>query len=389
VTHHGPRAGKPLRILHVDHARVLGGAARSILELAVAQRERGDDVTVAVGRAGEFSAALSAAGVPWISMDWPIRAVETSLRTGPVGLAAGFLSLVRAARSVQRVMRATTPDLVVAHSRKSQIAASIGMALSRAPLVWHLHDPVPPRAVVRVPFRILGLRANLAVALTQWQRDEFAEAHIPPRGTPVVVGNGVDIRPLEVLAPAWPIRRGVPVVGFIGSVSAWKAPHLVVDAAALVPAEMATFRLFGSLQFPETEAAYGASFERLLAASPARDRIAWRGQTATAADAFREIDILVHCSTTPEPFGRVLVEAMASGRGIIAFRFGSPTELLDDTCATFATTPDAEGIAGAIRALVGDPHMTQERIDHARLRASAHRPAVLAARLDSLCRDLL
>ncbi len=62
------------------------------------------------------------------------------------------------------------------------------------------------------------------------------------------------------------------------------------------------------------------------------------------------IDILVHTSTAPEPFGRVLVEAMASHRPIVAFRRGSTTSVLGDQTALFASTDRVEDVADARRA---------------------------------------
>lgn len=66
------------------------------------------------------------------------------------------------------------------------------------------------------------------------------------------------------------------------------------------------------------------------------------------------IDILVHTSTKPEPFGRVLVEAMAAHRPIVAFRRGSTTSILSDRTALFAGTDRVEDVAASVERLLTD-----------------------------------
>src|SRR5437870_4718334 len=110
-----------MRILHVDHSPVLGGAERSVLELARAQQARGHHVRVAVGRSGPFTAALEAAGVAWTDLRWPPEYVFAPNASPVWRMARGAGAAVQAAWLLRRLICRWRPDVVQAHTRKSQL----------------------------------------------------------------------------------------------------------------------------------------------------------------------------------------------------------------------------------------------------------------------------
>ena len=139
-----------MRILHVDHTPVFGGAERSVLQLAAAQRARGDDAVVATGQPGPFSKALEAAGVPWIDMRLPDGYVLATATTPLLGMIARLPAFLRSARRLRSVSRAARADVVQVHTRKAQLLSSIAFLGTKTPVVWHLRDDVPPRRVARL-----------------------------------------------------------------------------------------------------------------------------------------------------------------------------------------------------------------------------------------------
>src|SRR5207253_6282469 len=65
-------------------------------------------------------------------------------------------------------------------------------------------------------------------------------------------------------------------------------------------------------------------------------RVGLVGHQADPARALRALDVVVHASTRPEPFGRVIVEGMACGRAVVAIRDGGAAELFDDGVTALA-----------------------------------------------------
>jgi len=67
-------------------------------------------------------------------------------------------------------------------------------------------------------------------------------------------------------------------------------------------------------------------------------------------------DVVCHTSRVPEPFGLVVIEAMAQARPVIATRGGGPSEIFaDDSQGLLVSPDDAAGLAAAITTLVDDP----------------------------------
>ena len=72
----------------------------------------------------------------------------------------------------------------------------------------------------------------------------------------------------------------------------------------------------------------------------------------------RSLDIVVHASTQPEPFGMVIIEAMACGRAVIASQAGGAAELFVDGEDALAHPPgDATALARQIERLARDPEL--------------------------------
>lgn len=373
-----------MRILHVDHSPLQGGAERSVLELARAQISMGHQVRVAVGRAGTFSGALSAAGVDWRDLEWSERYVNATRVGRSSDLAAALPDAALAAASLRRLVTRWDPDVVQAHTRKAQLVASVALTGVRTSLVWHLRDDMPDRPPLRASIGVAMRRAHHAVALSEWLAHSYASRGALPRSGRIgIVPSGVDASRLATLPTPWLDGRRAPVVGFVGQIAAWKAPHLLVDAAEQLAGVGATFRIIGDVWFPAAEQGYGRWLRKRVDASPSREVVEWLPATARPEEAFDAIDILVHTSVKPEPFGRVLVEAMAARRPIVALLRGSALELLDESCAVFAASANGAAIAAALGALLADGARARELAARASERAGRYSPAAVAARMEA------
>src|SRR5439155_5676709 len=79
------------------------------------------------------------------------------------------------------------------------------------------------------------------------------------------------------------------------------------------------------------------------------------------ADVYRALDVVVHASTMPEPFGRTIVEAMSCGRAVIVSRAGGAVELFEDEQNALGVQPnDSEALSAAILRLINDPSLRNQ-----------------------------
>jgi glycosyltransferase involved in cell wall biosynthesis len=101
-------------------------------------------------------------------------------------------------------------------------------------------------------------------------------------------------------------------------------------------------------------------------------RVGFTGFVERPAAVMRALDVVVHASTDPEPFGLVIAEGLACGRAVIVSAEGGAAELIDDGVDAIGIRPgDSTALARAIDRLAGDPSL-RERLGAA-ARASAVR----------------
>jgi glycosyltransferase involved in cell wall biosynthesis len=161
----------------------------------------------------------------------------------------------------------------------------------------------------------------------------------------------------------------------MGQFSRWKAPHLIIDLAeSLSDHPQVRFAIVGGVWFKHSNDGYGQWLQERLENSPARDRIDLL-TTRSPAQALASMDVLVHTSAEPEPFGRVIVEAMMAHRPVVAFRRGGPSEILDDETGVFAKGFDTDALGAAVRSVIDDRSAAQVRAAAAANAADRFTPA--------------
>lgn len=60
------------------------------------------------------------------------------------------------------------------------------------------------------------------------------------------------------------------------------------------------------------------------------EHITFTGYRTDIPELMRSVDIIVHQSTRPEPFGLVVIEAMASGKPVVAMKEGGPLDIISE-----------------------------------------------------------
>jgi len=174
-----------------------------------------------------------------------------------------------------------------------------------------------------------------------------------------------------------------PIVGYLGNVASSKGAHVVVDVAErLADRPNVRFVIVGDVWFPHADRGYGSRLRARMRDSPAGDRVAWL-ETRSPREAMSAIDVLLHPSVEPEPFGRVLVEAMIARRPIVAVGHGGPAEILDGSTAKLTPPGDLDALAAAIRCVVDDRSASSAMADRARVLADEFEPMRIAKAMDA------
>jgi glycosyltransferase involved in cell wall biosynthesis len=327
-------------VLFVSYAGVLGGAERVLLD-AVTRMEQA--VTVACPE-GPLAEALRAAG---------IEHAPVAERPLEVGLAhmAGVAGL---ARDIRRLK----PEFVVAWGARAVLAARLE---SRPWLAVH-HDLLP-KGAIRAVVKAASKDANGVAAASHAIAKQIG-------GDPTVLHPGVD---LERFHPR-PPPQGPPRALVLGALVGWKRPELALEIAQRLPNVRITI---AGATLPGDDGRVEAELR-----AHAGPNVEIAGSIEDVPGALAEHHLLLHCADE-EPYGMVLVEALAAGRPVVAPNGGGPREILAEG---LYPPGDAEAAAAEIEAALADPEAPararQRAVEHFDVRASTRRleSAIDAAR---------
>jgi glycosyltransferase involved in cell wall biosynthesis len=354
------------RVLFVNPGLDLGGAEHSLLLLLGALPALGVEPAVAVFGDGQFRSAVERLGVPTVPLAVPARLRRASRYALPArlaGAAALAAYTVPTALRLARLARRVRADLVHSNGLKAHVLAGLAGRLIGRPVVWHLRD-FPPAGLVGALFRAAGRRLPaliLAYSEAVASAIRFPDSHGP---RVIALHNAVDLERFRPRAVGNRVRAELglgpetPLVGMIAHLTPWKGHEdfLAIARAVRDASPEARFLVVGGPVYETAgHAGYAESLRRRAAELGVADHVLFLGARDDVPDVLAALDLLVHCPTAPEPFGRVLAEAMAAGRPVVAARSGGIPEIVRDGMDGYLVAPrDLASFARAVVRLLGD-----------------------------------
>jgi glycosyltransferase involved in cell wall biosynthesis len=144
----------------------------------------------------------------------------------------------------------------------------------------------------------------------------------------------------------------------VGNIREWKGQHVVLQALAAMPAEQrdALFVAFAGAMTPEDHD-FMRGLERTVAAGGLGPHVAFLGARDDIPDLLNAADIALHASIRREPFGLVVVEAMALGKPMVAANSGGPAEVITPESGVTHDPQHPEQLAAILTRLVADPEL--------------------------------
>jgi glycosyltransferase involved in cell wall biosynthesis len=327
---------------------LLGGLDRRRFtpSLVLAERKPGLQLDATPLRLVDMSVVSSLPSRPGASR--PVRALIAVAGTAPLAL-----RVVR----IGRLLRTERPELVyLANGVGPHLATVLAAARAGIPIVCHLKGFRQVRRLDRWASR----RVAVAVGMTATLVDFYQARGLRPQHFDVVP-DGIDVAGFatgggQALRARLGIASDVPVVGIVGHIQPWKGQALVLDAVARARRTVPALACLVVGGVHRDGATYGAELQRRASAPDLAGHAHFLGAREDVGACMDAMDVVLHASVTPEPFGRVVLEAMAAGRPVIAPAEGGPREIVDDGETGLLVPPrDADALATAIVTLVIDP----------------------------------
>lgn len=382
-----PAGSKP-RVVFLDHVAQLSGAELALLRLLPSMTEIEPHVVLAED--GPLVARFREAGVSCEVL--PINPRTGALRKDRVSRGLPFVSIADTATYAWRVgrrLRQLQADIVHTNSLKAHLYGGLAARLAGRPQVWHTRDRIAPDylpaaavQLVRTAVRYLptAVIANSSATLATLHFEKGPHRVLP---SPVVVNDPV-VSSRRVASP-----HDRFTVGVVGRLAPWKGQDVFLRAfAAAFPDGPEQAVIIGSAMFGEDD--FADTLRTLATELGIADRVRFTGFLDDVRTELAGMDVLVHCSIVPEPFGQVVIEGMAASLPVVAARAGGPAEIIrDGETGLLTTMGDVAELSAALRSLAGDAELRRRLATAGRIASEQYAPELIARQLTELYAEVL
>ncbi len=275
---------------------------------------------------------------------------------------------LRALLDLRRRFRAERPAIVHTHSSKAGILGRLGASLAGVPAIvhtvhgWGFHpgQPPPVRAFYVALERLAARATSRLVAVSRANAETGARARIAPAAAFRVIRSGVELARFRDAAGSGAFRAelgigpGVPLVGMVACLKPQKLPVDFVRVAARVAEKFpaAVFVLAG-------DGVLRPAVEEAAARAGLGDRFRLLGWRDDPERIVGDLDVLV-LTSLHEGLPRVVPEAMAAGRPVVATAVdGTPEAVTDGVTGFLAPPGDVVGLADRVARLLGDADLRE------------------------------
>jgi glycosyltransferase involved in cell wall biosynthesis len=372
------------RVVFLDHCAKLSGAELALLRLLKGATSIEPHVILAED--GPFVELLQESGISTEVLPLPpdVANLSRGQLQSPWRVVRGGSAMAGYVARLTRRLRRLHPDLVHANSLKSGLYGSMAARAARIPVVWHLRDrlsddnypafqaTVMRRCATSMPDAVIANSSATAKLLRR-------------RKAPIwVIPSPVDIVPMPRL------QDDSPVVGIVGRLAPWKGQHIFLEAVANVSRMYPDLhaRVVGSALFGEEE--YEQALKARAVELGIADAVDFAGFSDDVAGELARLTVAVHASTVPEPFGQVVVEAMACGIPVVATAAGGPAEIIEHAIDGLLVAPgDAGELTEAIALLLEDAELRRRLRQAGMVKAKRYRPGPVAAEVEEVYASLM
>jgi Glycosyltransferase len=253
-------------------------------------------------------------------------------------------------------------QVIYGNTVRASLYAALAARLARRPFIWHMRDfwlsESRPRHLWpdHVGKRLLCHAAARVIANSQ-----ATARHLPCPGRVSVVYNGIEVEKYDpsmdgtLFRDQYGIPRDVPLVGTVGRLRPWKGHDRFLRALARVRRQRPDVWgvVVGGTPF-QVKDDYPQRLQMLTRELELAEQVVFTGHLDDVRPALAAMDVFVHAGD-PEPFGLVVVEAMAMARPVVAFAHGAlPEIVVDGETGRLVPSCDEHALAKAIEQLLGN-----------------------------------
>ncbi|QFX97126.1 glycosyltransferase family 4 protein [Acidithiobacillus thiooxidans] len=342
-----------MNILFVDQTAKLSGGELALLDIVTPYK---DGSKVILFEDGPLRAELVKRQVK-VEIIIPNGALNNIRRGSRIPMAS-ITSLVRLARSVAQ--EAKNFDFIFANSQKAGLISVLAGQLASKPVVWYLHDILNSEHFGKAQLLAARYtaRKSTQILVNSKSTKEALQILTGRNDNTHLIYNAFNTKPFVQTANSQENQREAlgfdsrPLVGVFGRLSPWKGQDVFLRTLAMMPAVHGL--IVGSPMFGED--AYAQHLEQEIKTLGLENRVKLLGFRSDIPELMKTCDIIAHTSIAPEPFGRVIVEGMLSGRPVVASKSGGPNEIIENGVTGMLYTPgDSQALQSVLSEIINEP----------------------------------
>ncbi|MEQ0427065.1 glycosyltransferase family 4 protein [Klebsiella sp. GB_Kp049] len=353
------------KILFVNHTAKLGGAELSLLDIV---QDHKKNSAVLLFSNGEYEEILNEKGIKCIIEDLDPILLDIKKDSGVRLIIKGVFGLLKKLTTIKKILNEY--DIIYSNTLKSFVICSLVSIINRKKIVLHLRDALTNEHFSKFSIKLIIFISSISnarvIANSNYTKKCFVE-HGGNSKKCEVIWNGID--PDGWTKSVSKSIRNTKVINILslGRISPWKGQHLVLEAIKNIP--YAHLRIVGSANFGEHD--YYDSLIKFVKDNKLENRVTFYPFSLNVAEHFEWSNVFVHSSTAPEPFGRVIVEAMLCDRIVIATDAGGAKEIINSSeVGILVPVNDAEAIASAINNIYFNSSKYENISSNGKVRAS-------------------
>ena len=380
-------------LLFLTHVGDPGGAEFKMLDLCNTVR---DSAEVMLFQHGSLERILRERGIRYCVC--PMSNTASGVRRE-----SGLLSMLKAIPGTLLLLgklcrKARQFEALVCMSQKSFVLASLGKIFIRRPILWFMNDILSRDHFSAMAIRVIvwlsrysadHIVLNSKASLEYWLASGGRETRLS-----VIYPVTLDDEKAACAQNATQVNscrrkyspNGKPLIGMFGRISRWKGQEVFLRAMAQIPDVNAV--IAGGAHFGEQE--YDKQVRALARELGIEGRVVFAGHVDNALTLMASCDVVAHCSTSPEPFGQVILQSMLVGTPVIATDAGGAREIvIHDETGQLTPMKDHRALAVAIGRCLADPLWSRRLARQARERAQRSFSAtVMASRFTRILETL-
>jgi glycosyltransferase involved in cell wall biosynthesis len=339
---------KRLTVMIIDPAKIVGGAELFASEMAAGLEKKGHDVHVLTSGGHEYQALYKNSNVKIHRIFIPKLNPFSPLT---------ILRFIRSRRALKKALTRIAPDIVITNTVRAHVVASKPTVSAGIPLIWIMHDDTFPawilKRFIRLPNHIFTCSKYIA-DLTASAAENKMKRKIE------VLLNGVDLK--KVAAEPKKRTANTVTIGTVGRLVPWKGQEFLILAMRELIKKHPNLScvIVGKTEKTRESKEYLKKLKDIVEEHSLSDHVEIIENATDIQNHMRRFDIFVHTATKPEPFGRVIIEAMASATPVVANPLGGPAEIIDDGVDGFLIpSSNTEVLVDRIRQLIENEKLAE------------------------------